>query len=210
MTLLDKDIREPLFAWLEEKYGIVRILEEKEIGRSRADAVMVTADKLYGIEIKSDADTYTRLKQQVKDYDQYYDCNYVVAGSSHASHIAEHVPEYWGIIIVDAETDGVDFFLMREPMPNPHMDTAKKLSLLWRPELVHIQEKHDMPAYRQKSKLFVQQKILEKIDVQDLCTDICEELFERDYTAIKETINAYRRNKGRRARRKPPKRRNIL
>ena len=59
--LKDKDIREPLFYFLEEKYGKVRILEEKNIGRSRADAVMITEDALFGIEIKSDADTYARL-----------------------------------------------------------------------------------------------------------------------------------------------------
>ena len=29
MMLLDKDIREPLFEFLEERYGKVRILEEK-------------------------------------------------------------------------------------------------------------------------------------------------------------------------------------
>ena len=35
--LLDKDIREPLFDFLEERYGKVRILEEKTVGNSRAD-----------------------------------------------------------------------------------------------------------------------------------------------------------------------------
>ena len=30
--LLDKDIREPLFEFLEERYGKVRILEEKTVG----------------------------------------------------------------------------------------------------------------------------------------------------------------------------------
>ena len=59
--LYDKDIREPLFEFLEERYGKVRILEEKQMGRSRADAVMVMEDALVGIEIKSDADTYARL-----------------------------------------------------------------------------------------------------------------------------------------------------
>ena len=59
--LLDKDIREPLFDFLEERYGKVRILEEKTVGNSRADVVMVIPDKIVGIEIKSDADTYTRL-----------------------------------------------------------------------------------------------------------------------------------------------------
>lgn len=209
MTLLDKDIREPLFQYLEERYGPVRILEEKEIGKSRADAVMVTADSLYGIEIKSDADTYARLSSQVKDYDQYYDFNYVVAGSTHGLHVAEHVPWYWGIITVEWYRDRVDFYLAREPERNPHMDLRHKLSLLWRPELVRIQARHDLPKYREKSKQFVQEKILEKVSPQDLQTDISNELFERDYTAIRDTINAYRKEQGRRARRKPPKRRRI-
>ena len=67
--LLDKDIREPLFDFLEETYGKIRILEEKVTGRARADVVMITEDLLFGIEIKSDSDTYARLKKQVKNYD---------------------------------------------------------------------------------------------------------------------------------------------
>ena len=62
----DKDIREPLFDFLEEQYGKIRIIEEKTMGRSRADAVMVTDNGLYGLEIKSDADTYARLSRQVR------------------------------------------------------------------------------------------------------------------------------------------------
>ena len=91
--LYDKDIREPLFEFLEERYGKVRILEEKQMGRSRADAVMVMEDALVGIEIKSDADTYARLKRQVKDYNRFFDYNFVVAGSTHGGHIEEHVPK---------------------------------------------------------------------------------------------------------------------
>lgn len=68
--LKDKDIREPLFDFLEEQYGKVRIIEEKAMGKSRADVVMVLEEELVGIEIKSDADTYARLSRQVKDYDR--------------------------------------------------------------------------------------------------------------------------------------------
>ena len=39
--LYDKDIREPLFDFLEERYGKTRIIEEKQVGRSRADVIMV-------------------------------------------------------------------------------------------------------------------------------------------------------------------------
>ena len=85
------------------------------MGKSRADIVMVLPDLVAGIEIKSDADTYVRLKRQVKDYDQFYDRNYVAAGSSHALHIEEHVPEWWGIITVEQVDGQADFYLLREP-----------------------------------------------------------------------------------------------
>ena len=39
--IYDKDIREPLFDYLEETYGKNRIIEEKRMGKSRADVVMI-------------------------------------------------------------------------------------------------------------------------------------------------------------------------
>ena len=128
--LKDKDIREPLFDFLEEQYGKTRIIEEKTMGKSRADVVMVLEEELVGIEIKSDADTYARLSRQVKDYDRFFDRNYVVAGSKHAHHVGEHVPEWWGIITVE-EVDGVcDFYVLRKAEKNPKQKMIHKIKLL--------------------------------------------------------------------------------
>ena len=193
MELLhDKDIREPLFDFLEEAYGKVRILEEKTMGKSRADAVMVTPDSLYGIEIKSDADTYARLERQVKDYNLYYDYNYAVVGTSHATHIEEHLPGWWGIITVERVEGKADFYILKKPLPNPEMDWQRKISILWRPELAHIQKLNGLPEYKEKSKLFVQRRLLEKVAAEVLQGQLCEELFERDYTAIAEQIKEFR------------------
>ena len=191
--LYDKDIREPLFDFLEETYGKVRILEEKTIGKSRADVVMVTPESLYGIEIKSDADTYVRLGKQVKDYNLFYDYNYVAVGTSHALHVEEHIPEWWGIITVEQAETMVDFYILRRPAKNPEMNWKKKLSILWRSELAHIQELNGLHKYKEKSKLFVMGRILEKVPEETLQRQLCEELFERDYTAITEEIRKYRR-----------------
>lgn len=179
--LYDKDIREPLFEFLEIQYGKCRIIEEKQIGRSRADVVMVLSDAVVGIEIKSDADTYARLKRQVRDYNQYFDYNYVVVGSTHAIHVAEHVPKWWGILSVETEGETVDFYMVRQAAPNPKRNADKKLSLLWKSELFHIQMQCGMPKYRQKSKAFVRGKILETIPEETLWKMVSEELFERDY-----------------------------
>lgn len=206
-TLHDKDIREPLFEFLEETYGKIRIIEEKSMGKSRADVVMVTPDLLYGIEIKSDADTYARLRRQVKDYDLYYDCNYAVVGTSHAMHIKEHLPAWWGIITVEAVEGEADFYIMRKPLPNPEADWKRKISILWRPELAHIQELNGLPKYKEKSKLFVQEKLLNKVPADVLQRQLCDELFERDYTIIGEKIQKFRQENGEKIRRKRSRRR---
>lgn len=190
--LYDKDIREPLFDFFDEIYITNRIIEEKQMGRSRADAVLVTPEAVFGIEIKSDADTYTRLKRQVRDYNLFYDYNYVVVGTSHAYHIQEHVPKWWGIITVEMENGKPDFYILRKPDKNPKVKWKRKLSMLWRPELAHIQEINHMPKYKQKSKDFVIEKIIEKIPEEILQFQVCEELMQRDYNEIGKIIQEYK------------------
>lgn len=210
--LYDKDIREPLFAFLEERIGKVRFLEEKQMGSSRADVIMITEDRLCGIEIKSDADSYARLEAQVKDYCIFFDANYVVVGSSHAQHIEEHVPKEWGIITVEEMSDGVDFYVLREALENPDCDDARKITILWRPELAHIQELNGLPAYKNRSKACVQKLILERVPQEIWQKQMCEELLQRDYTTIHDTINAFRQENGlkKRNRRRRRKRRSLL
>ena len=200
--LHDRDIREPLFGFLEEKYGKIRILEEKSMGHSRADIMMVMPDRLVGIEIKSDADSYTRLERQIEDYDKYFDSNIVVVGSTHATHIKDHVPPYWGIISVEIIDDAMDFYIIREPGINENVKLELKLGFLWRPELAHIQELNKMPVYKDKSKAFVRQKIYERVPADILAGQISDELFERDYNTIAETLQQYRRDNHRPVRRK--------
>jgi len=232
--LKDKDIREPLFDFLEASYGKTRIIEEKMMGLSRADVIMVITGALVGIEIKSDADTYTRLESQIKDYDKYFDYNIVVVGSSHATHVGEHVPDYWGIITVE-EVDGkADFYFMRKPELNKKMRLNRKLELLWRPELSLVLKHFGMPEYKGRSKPFVRKTILEwtkkpltkaeitrikraakaegvdsvipetRVNPNELNCVISELLFKRDYEKLLAEIAAYRKEHT--PRRRGPKR----
>ena len=194
--LKDQDIREPLFDFFDEKFGKVRIIEEKQIAKSRADVMLVLEEKLIGVEIKSDADTYARLARQVKDYNKFFDYNYVVVGSSHSKHIEEHVPEYWGIIEAISKEESVEFNVLREPESNKRAQRTykmkRKLSILWRPELSHIQEINGMPKYKQRSKDFVITKIMEKVPWDLLHRQISEELFQRDYNTINQVIQDWK------------------
>ena len=71
--LYDCDIREPLFDYLEERFGKARMCEEKIIGTSRVDVLMVTEGRITGLEINSDADTYERLKRESREYVKHWD-----------------------------------------------------------------------------------------------------------------------------------------
>ena len=188
----DRDIREPLFDFLEEQYGKIRIIEEKMMGRSRADVVMVTEDALVGLEIKSDADTYARLSRQVKDYSRYFDYNFAVVGTSHAAHITEHVPEHFGIITVECISDKMDFYILRKPRKSSDVEISLKIQILWRPELNMLLQQNGLPMYHQKSKQFVRRILAESIPPDVLNRQISEQLFERDYNTIEEQIETFR------------------
>lgn len=180
--LLDKDIREPLFTYFDLKLGKVRFFEEKEIGKSRADIMIVTDDAITGLEIKSDADSYTRLKRQVRDYDKYFDYNYVVIGRSHLKHIEEHIPKYWGVIACYEENGEVLFEEVKEAIENPKRKINYKMSFLWYPELARIREEYLKYKYSKLSKSKLRAKLIEKIDEEKLDQLISRELFNRDYT----------------------------
>lgn len=185
IVLYDQDIREPLFDYLEERFGKSRIFEEKTIGKSRADILLLTQDQVIGLEIKSDMDTYERLKRQVLDYNKYCDKNYVVIGRSHEKNVEEHIPKFWGILTAWAKDGKTVIEEKRPAAANPKMKKEMQLTLLWRAELQHLLENNRLPKYRQKSKKFVRQKLLEKMDWETLKKQMCEELFERDYTLLK-------------------------
>ena len=195
ICLYDRDIRDPLFEYLEERFGKTRIFEEKRIGRARADILMLTPDSIVGLEIKSDADTYERLKRQVRYYNQYCDRNYVVVGKSHERHVEEHVPDFWGILVVYADGGGVAIEERRAAGENSKMKREAQITLMWRPELQRLLKQNQLPGYQQKSKRFVQQKLLEKLEWGQLKPQLCEELFQRDYTLWNEELEQYR-NRG--------------
>ena len=112
-------------------------------------------------------------------------------------HIREHVPQYWGVITVEL-VDGVfDFYILRQPQQNPKVTWNKKLEILWRPELALLQELYQMPKYKEKSKSFVVNKMVErlefgKIEEFSFKEQVSNILLERDYNTIEENLARYR------------------
>lgn len=178
----ETEIKDALFWYLDGMFEKVRVMEELVIGKSRADVAAVLPEKLIGFELKSDSDTYTRLKTQVKDYDKYFDYNCLVVGRVHKKHASEHVPEYWGIICVSKSDGGCDIEVIREPKPNPKLKIRWQFDLLWRREMSNIQRINGLHKYLGKKRLYVIRYIIESVEPSILKKQFCAELFERDYS----------------------------
>ena len=72
---------------------------------------------------------------QIKDYDTYCDSSILVIRSTHAGHAAEYVPGRWGIIVVNREGGGQDFYALREATYVGKTKLKNQLRLLCRREL---------------------------------------------------------------------------
>ena len=180
----DYGIREAICAYIEcthpEKY---RIIDELVIGGARADIVVAT-DNLTGYEIKSDADSYTRLPGQIKEYDRYFQRNYLVVGVNHKLTAAKHIPPYWGILCVSEQKKGVQTEIIRETGQNPKYSQKTQLRLLWRQELKNILQAYSLPKCSGKTKAYMRKFILERVPKAVLQKQICDEFFERDWTLL--------------------------
>lgn len=226
--MLDKDMREPLFDFLDEYFDKIRIIEEKVILKSRADVLGVIEGAITGFEIKSDSDTYERLPAQIKDYDKYCDYSYLVIGKSHAAHAAEHIPDYWGLICIseegcnEAENDisqserensRIKVEVIRNAALCPKVKLANQFQLLWRNELSQLLAMNHLPKCTGKNKNEISKLLIEKVDNDLLREQFTELLFERDYNIFNEgsdssdeKVTTFRKTKtGVRAKKKPAK-----
>ena len=182
--LHDNQIRPILFDYLEMHNEKIRILEEKVIRSSRADVVAIVDGEIWGLEIKSDFDSYARLAGQVKDYDKFYTRNFVVVGRTHKESVVQHVPPYWGILSVDEMPIDPVIELVRPAQINPKMRVSNQVALLWKSEMHRILLRDYHRKYVGRSRAFLQKAILEKVSEKRLPLTITTELFERDYSVF--------------------------
>jgi hypothetical protein len=140
--LRDCDIRRPLHSWLLRKHSgepDTVVLHEFKMPRpsARIDIAVVNGE-LTGFEIKSDADTLSRLPRQVAAYNRVFDRVSIVVPERHASSVSLFVPDWWGVIILRARGRGISFDQVQPPRLNPQPDTAALLHALTRSELLGI------------------------------------------------------------------------
>jgi hypothetical protein len=104
-------------------------------GEARIDIAVVNG-RFHGFEIKSDADTLTRLPNQVIVYNNVFDRVTIIAGSKHIDAVRRVVPEWWGIKMASSGPRGAIYFEEQRPSrQNDNINPLSVASLLWRNEI---------------------------------------------------------------------------
>lgn len=183
--LYDKDMREALFSYFEDSMQKVRFIEEINMGKSRADAIMISENEIVGFELKSDRDSFARLAGQIKDYDRYYDKNYLVIGKHFVDKAEDKVPDYWGIIeVCEEENNKIEAHILKAADRVPEDNLRRQLGFLWRNELINIVRRHKLGGVSDKNKVKLANMLYKGIDRDILKKEMLNEIFEREYPKI--------------------------
>jgi len=95
-------IRDAVKKYLDDKYNIEYIQDEYTHSSLsvRADLFAVTKDKkVITIEIKSDRDTFTRLRKQLEEYTKFSHVVYLAIDIKHLAKFLKNYPNYYGGIL---------------------------------------------------------------------------------------------------------------
>jgi hypothetical protein len=195
MLLCDYDIRTALKERLilEHTGTHMIIVDELPIcwGDARIDIAVVNSS-FHGFEIKSDKDTLERLPRQVELYNKIFDMLTLVCSSRLLTKAKDKIPEWWGIqipVVDDTITAGVRFETERDPQKNWDVDLRSLVELTWKEEAISILNDRGLArGYRGRPRWDVWDRMIEKIDPDELKTAVRECIKERQGWRKPETL----------------------
>ena len=151
-----------------------------EHGNFRIDIVTINGI-IHGYEIKSDADSLTRLPEQAGAYSAIFDKVTLVVGEKHIIRALSIIPDWWGVKLARSRSDGfVSLSNIRSPLKNTSIDKLAVSRLLWRNEALDILDSRNAVfGVKTKRRELIYQRLASVIDLIDLQEAVREKLFTR-------------------------------
>ncbi len=131
MNLHDAKMRECLLPVLQALQPQAMLVQEWSIPDAIVDVGLITDACISGYEIKSAADSVTRLARQAPAYSRCFDRCVLVTAPNHVKHALKTLPAWWGIWIVHAGP-------LRVERPSQANPAPRSAELLWSTELSRL------------------------------------------------------------------------
>lgn len=155
-----------------------------ELGLAHAKVridVAVINGCVHGFEIKSAADTLTRLPQQLALYEQCLEKLTIVCAERHVAGVRELAPRWCGIMqVTKGPRGGIAFETLRGPKRNPDIQRFRLAHLLWRSEVVAILTEAKAPAHVLRApRKTLYKSLAAKFSVQEITAFIKQSIASR-------------------------------
>ena len=149
---------------------------------SRIDIAVITTKELEGFEIKSDADSLSRLPNQVAHYQNTFHKLTLVTTTKHIQKATELLPSTWGILLATATSNGaVKLTTVRRTQQNQKTQQIATAQLLWRDEALDELKKRGIGHGMSKlSRHYIWEKLARNLTPEDLRKTILERLIARE------------------------------
>jgi hypothetical protein len=181
----DSDVRKAVKTWLEVTYAndaATRIVEEMGVwnGSVRVDIAVINGE-LHGLELKSAKDTLERLQNQADLYNQVFDRVTLVADIRHIDKAARMVPEWWGIMSISMDKDGLASLRpLRQGVQNGGLNKLQIARLLWRPEIIAILDRRGLArGFRSKPSEILASRFASELTLNELTLEVRSALKSR-------------------------------
>lgn len=138
-------------------------------GTTRVD-IAVLNGKFWGFEIKSDADSLVRLKNQAQSYNKIFDYMTIYVGAKYAHKIHMHIPKWWEIRKIEYAHDGlIKCSRIRKGKLNKKIDSRAIVQLLWKDEALTLLEAKKLEkGYKSKSKDIIWEHIVNNFSTKEI------------------------------------------
>ncbi len=144
---------------------------------------------LHGFEIKSNADSLSRLQAQSRAYGLIFDFVNLVRGTRHDK-VTSLIPDWWGVYEAVDTGRAVKLEKQRDASENPSVDPGLLIRLLWRSEVENLLRLCGAEGINSKLKAYeVDRLALETVPADEMKHYVRETLKKRpnlgDFDAIR-------------------------
>lgn len=174
--VIDKHVRHAFYEYIRLRMHGAMFIHEltfqagKEEGR--VDIVAVD-EQLHGFEIKSDADSLSRLKRQVRLYSKVMNQMSMVVTNKHLKGTLKTIPEVWGVYTFDSG----EITELRTAQPNTALCSRSVAGLLWKDSALQLLSEMGLErGFARKAKGYLHDHIAEQIDFAIVQEAVCRQL----------------------------------
>jgi hypothetical protein len=151
--------------------------------RLRADVVHVVDNGLIGFELKSAADTLTRLPRQLTAYERVCRVCHAFVAPKHLAQARDMLPEWWGLIT--SENNGSDIQVVRTGRRHGNVQREALVQLLWKAEARRLLDDGTAMLTASTTREELWSLLVARWSTSELETVVAQTLLTRDPSAAR-------------------------